>query len=202
MPAFNTRVVRAGASLVRVHDPAFAPATFNPCRGRPTRFAPLQYSSSECLPSLYAASNFECAVFETLFHDLDVTDPDKFIPLQDVTTRAVSELTISADLKVATLHEPDLNLLKITRAELIDTHSSEYEMTARWAEAFHRADPELAGLQWTSKRCDPAQAFVFFEDRVPEGTFAVVDSKVIGASLAHFQEIQGFARRAGITITR
>jgi hypothetical protein len=200
-PAFNTRVLGAGTPLVRVHDPKFEGDEPNPCKGGLTRFAPVFHPGGACLPTLYGAATFECAVFESVFHDVPHAAADKFVPLGKVTSRAVSWLEIVADLNVASLNEPDLNRLGLTRVDLIDTFASAYPETARWAEAFHRADPAIAGLAWTSKRCDPSAAYVFFGDRLPAGAFKVTDRVEIAASADHLDQIRRFGRRAGITLT-
>ena len=200
-PAFNTRVLPVGTRLVRLHAPVFKGDEPNPCKGGLTRFAPVFEPSGVCLHTLYAAAIFECAVFESVFHDVPQTSADKFVSLGKVTSRAVSWLELGADLVLASLHEPDLNRLGLTRADLIDTPASTYPLTARWAEAFHRADPAVAGLVWTSKRCDPGSAYVLFADRLPPSAFEVTDRVEIAASAHLLAQIRGFGRRAGITLT-
>jgi hypothetical protein len=169
--------------------------------GGPTRFAPLANLSGACLPTLYAAETFECAVHESIFHDLPYDAIDKFIPKQRVTSRAISWLEPTTDLVLASLHEPDLNRLGLTRADLIDTPPTAFPVTARWAEAFHRASERVAGLVWTSRRCDPARAFVFFEDRLTPNALVVRKRVEVASSATHFDEIRKFGRRADITIT-
>jgi len=200
-PAFNTRELRAGAPLVRVHDPRFEGDEPNPCKGGLTRFAPVFHPGGACLPTLYAAATFECAVFESVFHDVPHAAAEKFVPLGKVTSRAVSWLEIGADLTVASLNEPDLNRLGLTRADMIDTFASAYPETARWAEAFHRANRAVAGLAWTSRRCDPGTAYVFFGDRLPPCAFKVTDSVEVAVSADHLDQIRRLGRRAGITLT-
>ncbi len=200
-PAFNTTSVPAGTRLVRVHAPASDGAACNPCLGGPTRFAPLALLSGACLPTLYAAATFECAVYESIFHDLPYGASNKYIRLDKVASRAISWIGLTTDLVVASLHEPDLNRIGRTRTELIDTLPSAYRITARWAEAFHRADPAISGLVWTSRRCDPEQAYVFFGDRLPSGALFVHDRIEVAASAHHLGQIRDFGRRAGITIT-
>lgn len=200
-PAFNTRVLAAGSQLVRLHDPSFQGDEPNPCRGGPTRFAPVYQPTGECLPTLYAATTFECAVFESVFHDISHAALNKFIPLAKVTSRAVSRLELTADLTIARLNEPDLNRFGMTRSDLIDTNATEYAMTARWAEALHRANPAVAGLGWTSRRCDPDLAYVLFADRLAAGAVIVTERIEIAASPHHLQLIEGFGQRAGITLT-
>jgi len=194
-------MLAAGTRLVRLHDPMFAGAEPNPCRGGPTRFAPLRYPDGSCLPTLYAAASFECAVHESIFHDLAHDAPGKAVSAAKVISRVVSWLEVTQDLVLASLHEPDLNRLQRTRADLIDTPPAAYPVTARWAEAFHRADPSVAGLVWTSRRCDPDRACVFFGDRLLPGTLRVTDRIEIAGSAHHLEQIRQFGRRAGITLT-
>lgn len=200
-PAFNTVLLPVGTRLVRVHDPIFDGAEPNPCRGGPTRFAPLTLPDGGCLPTLYAAADFECAVHESIFHDVPYAGTDKALPIGKATSRAVSWLTTTLELRLAALHEPDLNRLGLTRADLIDTRPTAYAQTARWAEAFHRADPEIAGLVWTSRRCDPSRAYLFFGDRLPPDALAVTDRVDVAASAHHLDQIRAFGRRAGVVLT-
>ena len=200
-PDFNTTTLPSGTRLVRVHDPRFDGAACNPCLGEPSRFAPLRTPSGDCLPTLYAAASFECAVHESIFHPLPFDAPDKFIRRAKVTSRAVSWIETRVDLTLAALHEPDLNRLGRTRAELIDTPTSGYATTARRAEAFHRADRHVAGLVWTSRRCDPDRAYVFFEDRLPPGALVVRERILLATSADHLTEVRNFGRRANITIS-
>jgi hypothetical protein len=185
---------------VRVHDPAFNGAACNSCVGDPTRFAPLATVAGDCLPTLYAAESLECATHESIFHDLPYDAPDKFVGFGKVTSRAISWIKVTTDLVVAGLHEPDLNRLNRTRAELIDTPRSAYLFTARWAEAFHLADPDISGLVWTSRRCDPETVYVFFEDRLPPGALVAKERVEVASSALHLRQIRDFAQRAGITI--
>ena len=187
--------------IVRLHDPDFEGDVFNPCKGGLTRFAPLSLPAGDCLPTLYAADSFECAVHESIFHDVPFSAADKFIARWKVTSRAISWLEVTQELELASLHEPDLNRLGRTRSELIDTPPPTYAETARWAEAFHRASGGIAGLAWTSRRCDPARAFVLFEDRVPPGALQVRERVEIATSADHLDQIRQFGRRAGITVT-
>jgi hypothetical protein len=200
-PAFNTQSVDKGTRLVRVHDPAFDGDACNPSQGAVSRFAPLAKPDGACLPTLYAAASFECAVHESIFHDLPYNARRKFIRLTKIVSRAVSWIEITTELKVASLHEPDLNRLNRTRSDLIDTSPRAYSQTARWAEAFHRANPTIAGLAWTSRRCDPERAYVFFEDRLPAGVIRVRDRIEVATSAHHLSQIRDFGLRAGITLT-
>ena len=200
-PTFNVRSLPKGSELVRLHDPISDGDACNPCKGGPGRFSPLAHPDGTCLPTLYAADTFECAVHESLFHDLAYAAPKKFIRLDKVTPRAVSWLRTTIDMQLASLNEPDLMLLNLSRAELIASPPGSYTQTARWAEAFHRVNPRIAGLAWTSRRCDPSQAYVFFGDRLPKGAFEIHRRVSLSSSPKELLEIREFGRRAGIIIT-
>lgn len=200
-PPFNTGLLPAGAVLVRFHAPEFAGEEPNPCKGGRTRFAPIHDPGGACVPTLYAAQSLESAAFESVFHDVPHTAEDKFVPLQRVTSRVVSWLELRVDLKLANLFEPDLNRLRLTRTDLIDTPASAYDRTARWAEAFHSADPGVAGLAWTSRRCDTAAAYMLFGDRLPSGALMARDRVVVGSSAELLSQIRAFGERAGIILT-
>ncbi len=199
---FNTCRLRKGHKLVRLHSAAYLGNEFNPCKGSMGRFSPLKLPGGECLPTLYAADNFECAVHESLFHDLPYDDATrKFVTKDRVLGMTVSKLATTVDLTLAVLNEPDLNLLGLTRGDLVDSMASSYPITGRWAEVFHRGNKRIAGLVWTSRRCDPKQAYVFFGDRVPDGALLVENSVLVASSAEHFDKIRKFGQRAGITIS-
>lgn len=199
-PTFNTVDLPAGSALVRLHDPDFDGAEPNPCRGGPTRFAPLARPDGSCIPTLYAGADFECAVFESVFHDVSHAAGPKSVPLGKVTSRSITWLETAVPLRLARLNEPDLNRLNLTRAQLIDTPASTYARTARWAEAFWVADPTLMGLGWTSRRCDPSQAYVFFGDRLPAGALRETAKIRVSDSATHLADIRSFGKRADITL--
>jgi len=200
-PAFNTAPLKAGTELYRFHDPIFGGAAYNPCKGGPTRFAPLRLPSGDCLPTLYAATTLEAAVWESLFHDVPHAAGPKSVRLNKVTSRALSILKLKREIIVAPLHAPDLHRIGVGRADLIETPPTAYAETARWAEAFHRGDNSVAGLQWTSRRCDPEQAFVFFEDRSPSSPWRVTERIEVGKAPDLIEAIRAFGRRADITLT-
>jgi hypothetical protein len=200
-PAFNMAPLKAGTELYRFHDPTFDGSAYNPCKGGLTRFAPLRLPSGDCLPTLYAATTLEAAVWESLFHDVPHTAGPKSVRLNKVTSRTLSILKLKHEMIVAPLHAPDLHRIGLGRADLIETLPTAYAETARWAEAFHRGNASVAGLQWTSRRCDPEQAFVFFEDRSPSSAWRVTERIDVGTAPDLIEEIRAFGRRAEITLT-
>lgn len=200
-PGFNTIDLEAGSPIVRLHDPDFGGAVPNPCKGDLTRFAPIRQADGTCIPTLYAGQHFECAVFESIFHDVPHVATPRSVRLQKVTARAVTWLETTVPLRLACLNEPDLNRLGMSRENLIDTPASHYHRTARWAEAFWSASPDLMGLTWTSRRCDPAQAYLFFGDRLPAGALREIESVRVSESADRLEEIRRFGQRAAITLS-
>ena len=119
-----------------------------------------------------------------------------------VRSRAVSFLELRIDLLLAQLHEPDLNRLR-PHPDGPHRHAADaYAATARWAEAFHRADPAIAGLGWTSRRCDPASPTSSSPTDCRKARFHVADRIELAALReAIWIEIRNFGRRPGITLT-
>ena len=200
-PPFNTLPLEAGAQLYRFHDPIFDGAAYNPCKGGLTRFAPLSLPSGDCLPTLYAATTLEAAAWESLFHDVPHVAGPKSVRLSKVTSKVLSVLELRRDAVVAPLHGPDLNRIGLEKTDIIETPPTAYARTARWAEGFHRGDPAVGGLRWTSRRCDPELAFVFFEDRVPQASWAVLERIEIASAPDLLDEIRAIGKRGEITLS-
>ena len=47
----------------------------------PTRFAPIRDRKGRVVPYLYGGSSLDCAIFETVFHNVPADAPDKFVDL-------------------------------------------------------------------------------------------------------------------------
>jgi RES domain-containing protein len=200
-PAVNRRPLPAGSEIHRIHDIAFAANGFNPGRGRPTRFAPLVRADGTPIPTAYAAADYECAAHETVFHEIQHDAPRKTIPYLNLVPLAHALLRTRRELVLASLFEPDLNAWGLTRGQLIDTLAEAYGETAAWALAIHESWTDLDGLVWTSRRCDPRQAYLLFGDRVREADLDPLGETRIVASNDALARLRGFGARAGITIT-
>ncbi len=101
---------------------------------------------------------------------------------------------------MVSLYAPDLKAWKVSRTNLIETPKATYVKTVLWAKAIHAAFPNAKGLVWTSRQCDPDSAMIFFEDRVQETDFDVVDSIDVSKSASMLLELRAYGQRAGITI--
>ena len=147
----NRTVLRAGAELHRIHSADLASNAFNPCKGRPSCFAPLLRPDGACIPTAYAASTFECSVHETVFHEIPYDAPHKSVDFHVMENLDYAVLQAQRDLVLASLFEPDLNKWGLTRGQLIDTFPTDYQETAKWAIAIHDAFTDIDGMIWTSR---------------------------------------------------
>lgn len=197
----------AGQLIHVIHDTAFDPQSFNPgvdaagTLRNPTRFAPIRSARGRVVPYLYGGSTCEGAIFETVFHNVPIDAPDKFVDLGDFANRAYGQLVPRRDLSLVNLTTDGLHRLKVPKSELIASAPIDYADTALWAEAFHRQCPDVDGLFWMSRQRDRDQALMLFGDRV--GT-ALTGTRVSGAlrlddSLR--QAIISLALRVGIDVS-
>ncbi|MGJ3263581.1 MAG: RES family NAD+ phosphorylase [Salinarimonas sp.] len=197
----NTVSLPSGTRLHRVHLSRFGGAAFNPCLGRPTRFAPITDAEGRCVPSLYAATSLQAAIFESVFHDVPVAAPFKTVPVEEATARSHSLLVTRRPLLLAELRAPDLAKWGMAHRELVSAPASDYERTARWAEALHNRFPDLDGLVWTSNRCDPDRATLLFGDRVDELALECLASRDAADDESLLAAIREAGARAGIVLT-
>lgn len=161
----------AGRAIHVIHDTTFEPNSFNPgvdaagALRKPTRFAPIRNRDGRVVPYLYGGSTLECAIFETIFHNLPIDAPSKFVDLDDFATRGHGRLEPVRDLRLVNLTSDGLHRLKVPKAELIASAPIDYGATAAWAQALHHQYEDIDGLFWMSRQRDQDQALVLFGDR-------------------------------------
>jgi hypothetical protein len=199
-PEINREMLPAGSELHRIHATESESNGFNPCTGRPSRFAPLIQPDGTCIPTAYAASTFDCSVHETVFHEIQHDAPRKSIGFHVIAALDYAILQTRRHFVLASLFEPDLNRWGLTRQNLIDTFAADYLQTAQWAIAIHLAAPDIEGLVWTSRRCDPDQAYVLFGDRVRPDDLHVTRRESIAQTNSLLLQVRSFAARADIAI--
>lgn len=177
----------AGCVIHVIHDTAFAPESFNPGldeTGRlrkPTRFAPILDIAGQVVPYLYGGATLDCAIFETVFHEVPIDAADKFVDLDAFAQRGYGEVVPRRDLKLVDLTSEGLHRLKVPKEELITSPARDYPLTARWAEALHRQCADADGLLWMSRQHDRDHALLLFGDRLAG---ALSSSRVGGGPLA------------------
>lgn len=197
----NRLVAAQGTVLHRLHSSAYAGDAFNPCNGAPTRFAPIRTVAGECVPSLYAASMLDAAIFETVFHDVPANAGCKSLPILAAMARSHSVLQVSRAVTLASLFAPDLKKMRLTRDQLIATSPVSYAQTAAWAAAIHAQHDDVQGLVWTSNQSDPDRAYLFFGDRISAGDLVVTLTRDAATDEGLLTDIRNAGLRAGITLT-
>ena len=198
--AFATHVTNlpVGAVLWRVHAESLAGDTFNPGFGF-SRFAPIGPVRKR-VPTAYAAEEFEAAVYETIFHDLDPAQSFKTYPLSKLADVRCSVLRVASPLGLRSFLAPDLMKLGVARNQLIDTPSREFPDTRRWSAALHRKDAVTHGMVWESRAYPSSLAMMFFGDRMPPGALSVVSTVRINADPSLAMRFKTLADRSGVTL--
>src|SRR6266850_5137443 len=100
-PAINRIELPAATELHRIHNSSFTGNSFNPCLGRPSRFAPLVRADGTCIPTMYAATSLECAVHETVFHEIQHDAKYKSIGYREIEKLDYSIVRAGRDLVFA-----------------------------------------------------------------------------------------------------
>ena len=193
-------ILEAGTRLHRIHNRQRRAGNFNPCQGDPTRFAPITAEDGQCVPSLYAGSTFDSVAYETLFHDIPVRAKTRTLPEGVLSDRAHTRLDTDRAITLAALRAPELARWNISRTALIESSLKLYKETAAWAKAIHDQFPDVEGLVWTSNRCDPEDAYLFFGDRVRDVDFRVVSTRDCRTDSSFLTDVRQAGRRSGISI--
>ena len=197
----NIVTLAVGAVVHRVHDRRFAGNEFNPCQGGPTRFAPVRDRHGDCVPSLYAGSTVESAVYETLFHDVPASARRKTVPMTAIRTKSHSALVARRAIKLASLRAPDLKKWRIVREALLGSLPTQYIRTRMWAKAIHDSFKGVEGLIWTSNQCDPDDSLLFFGDRVVPSDLVVASVREGRFDQSLWSDVRDAGLRGGISIT-
>jgi hypothetical protein len=136
------------------------------------------------IPTLYAGTTLDCALMETVFHDVPYAAGSKTLSkARHVAGRFRSSLRFRTDLTFVDLSTISLRRLGVSRSELIDTDASQYSRTREWALALHEQCRAAQGLKRISRQDDTAMALVLFGDRVdafafdlPTGPLSLLES--------------------------
>jgi RES domain len=192
---FGRFVLAKGTTLHRfcaLNRPANA---FNPCRGEPTRFAPLYVTTPAgrvCVPTLYVGETYEAAAFETMFRNLPPKPLRRQVFEIDFAGRGHARLLVNRDLILGPFFHQNLARIGQTRQSMIDTDATCYGQTVLWGAAVHESFAYLDGLVWTSRQHDRDYACVLFGDRAtgadvtPIGAVEPIDSGQERARISEF----------------
>ncbi len=176
-----------GKTLYRMHHERYQGNAFNPTRRGNARFSPVADRSGNVIPTLYAGGTVNCALMETVFHNVPYKPGFKWLSLSILDGQVCSALTLKRDMRLIDLGTIALHKLGINRTQLIDTTEAHYPRTRRLAQAFYEQFPKAQGLRWTSRQDDHAHAVLLFGNRIkpsdlsaePDPVRLIVDGEAI-----------------------
>lgn len=189
-----------GTVLFRNHHVDYPGASFNPCLGEPTRFAPLSRPDGACIPTFYAATSFDAAAYETLFRG--TPSPFAGVPRQDLDARGVSRIAPKRDLGLVPLFTPEIVGLGLDPQVVFRPSQLVYPACRRLAALAWRDNPAAHGVIWTSVRDNSAQAMVLFGDRLDRADFDEVDTRTTATDPGLLDALEAAGARAGFRIQR
>lgn len=188
---------KAGRRLYRVHSMDYASTAFNPGLGPPGRFHPIVDRGGAAIATLYAADQISGALSETVFHSVVAGAVILRTQLQN---RYITEIELTEDLVLANLTGHGLRRIGLNRSQLIEPGPAHYAATARWAEAVHHSNSDIAGLVWVSRQFDTSKALVAFGDRVGAEPFIERGESRALYRGAGYRLVQRAAADAGVTL--
>ena len=110
-----------GLEFHRVHGLAFGGDEFNTSTKGNARFSPITDDAGVLIPTLYAGTTFDCALMETIFHDVPFKSGFKPFSKLKMDGKVHSVVLPTADLWLIGLSTIALHKLGVKRTELIDT---------------------------------------------------------------------------------
>jgi hypothetical protein len=190
-----------GLDFHRVHDLAFGGSEFNTSTKGNARFSPITDEAGVLIPTLYAGTTLDCALMETIFHDVPFKAGFKPFSKLKMDGKVYSVLLPTADLRLIDLSTVALHKLGVKRTQLIDTTKAHYPATRRWAQALYTQFPYAQGLRWTSRQDDQANAVILFGTRVIESDIGWngYSESLISDAHAH-PTVNDLAVRIGVTL--
>jgi hypothetical protein len=192
-----------GVALFRVHRAVYGPTQFNPSKAGDARFSPLVLPTGEVVPTLYAGTTLDCALMETVFHDVPFAPGLKTVSkTTSVRGQMRSSMRATRGLSLIDLRSIALRKLGLNRRELIDTEASQYPVTRAYALRLYEQFPSAEGMIWTSRQDDQSQALVLFETRLDGFVLEQLDhsESLIESDGSTSSEVLALADRLGVLI--
>ena len=190
-----------GKVLHRVHKSDYRANQFNPRVDNNARFSSIYDIHVKLIPTLYGGKTMDCALMETVFHDVPYTAGFKSIDKKKLVGQVHSTVRVEQTLKLIDLASVHLRKLGVERKQLIDTEKDQYPATRKWAEAFHHQCPKAQGLSWISRQDDTSRAYVLFGDRIPGKALRPVDKpRSLLDDTDAYEDVLDLAKRIGVEI--
>jgi hypothetical protein len=157
------------APLHRVRAGAWGPAEFNLSRFGNARFSPLFDNSDNIVPTLYAGTTLDCALMETIFHDVPYASGLKTVSKASrIAHHLISRIQLETKLTVIDLSAIALRKLGISRTDLLETEKDHYPVSREWARTLYSQYTQAQGFLWTSRQDDRSLACILFGDRIAD----------------------------------
>jgi len=193
--------LKAGTTFHRVHLSKYDATELNPGKAGNARFSPIKDKHGHAIATIYAGTTLQCALMETVFHDVPYTPGLKTLDKNKLTNHVHSKIKLSRSLKLINLGSVALRRLGIARHQLIDTEKELYPETRAWASAIHGLCKQAQGLTWTSRQDDSAHAIMLFGDRLTDRAFESVDeSRNILKDGVTYAKVLSLATRIGVDL--
>ena len=138
-----------------------------------TRFAPIECNDGSAVHTYYAASSVECAILESVLHDIPLDPPGQF-DVNRLEHYRIAEISFESAIECVSFHTPHLPALKLTRAQLIDSLPAHYARTRLWAQAAYRECPTAQAIAYGSRRYDAHRCIMLFGQRLSAPQFTVI----------------------------
>lgn len=196
--ASKYRTIAVGEQLFRCHRLEFGGTDFNPGIGPAGRFTPLISPQGEVIPSLYAATSFDAAVYETLFRQ--ESTPASRVFLSKVNAVGVSCISVRRELSLVPLFTPELRIWKVNERALFSPNLSSYIVCRTLASRIWRDNPKANGLVWRSHQDSESNAYLLFGDRFNKKDLLVKRTQSAGTDNQFHKQIYDAAQRAGIRV--
>jgi hypothetical protein len=167
-----------GRTVFRVHRSIYKADQFNDSGKGDARFSPLiDATRNEVIPTLYAGTTLDCALMETVFHDVPYQAGLKTVSkAKRIEGALCTAISLTDDLCLVDLSSMALHKLGIAASDLTQTEAAYCPASREWALALYEQNPTAQGLIWTSRRDDHAQAVLLFGDRVGSGLFQIAEA--------------------------
>ena len=155
------------------------PLNFNLGWGR-SRFAPIQLTGTAA-HTYYAASTLDCALLESVLHDIDLDRPS-FFDLTLLQNYRVAKLRMRGSVQYVSFHSHDLPRLGLSRRQLIEALPEDQHLTRAWAQAALEQRTTAQAIAYTSRRNDAGRCLMLIEQRLPQPPFEILHDASLGAA--------------------
>ncbi|NEC87930.1 RES family NAD+ phosphorylase [Streptomyces sp. SID12501] len=161
-------VLPAGTHLWRIHPSHYRAAEFKPFIPDDRSTGRFNSMPEDPYPYLYAATDAETALAETLLrsHDFDSPTGMRLVSWAQVRGKSLNGVRTRCEMRLVSLCSgAALAAVRQDNLLLENEGAEHYAGTRRWARELRAQVPEAMGMIWGSKRNPSRRALVLFGDR-------------------------------------